>query len=592
MAGKKEVYVNIDWTDFEKVKYIDQVPITITERAPQVFTGAKTGTLLRIHKLRPAQWSDKILREIYRSVNAISSPFETPDAFRVVLKTDTPNVFLGIPTIDEIRKAALYRFRCEMRGDEITSFFYEFNPYRSMDKLDQRLLAHNVKGIKDNFQHFGEIQKMVEKQMRDANTGVKETPSIDLDANELRIGRIVFEGLIFDRQTKVLRLAHVDSRSLRTYLDQNGGVRVYRDGIRVYDYGEPENDWLGLEQSRLYDPGVRINKGLILAAVHLDREASTDLIEKTNREGFVDNAAYSTFRNAVTYAIKIIESCRNEDKDSVRTYYGLSPKSEPVLANLAELKDLVESKVQDEKLQSECIRYIDKIEKDYEQINEILLTSAEAGLNLAVAVHEIEKITVALEKAVRAEKSSDNVIKLIRHLSELIEMYGTLIRKSRDKTEDIKTLINDALHFVQFRLVDHRIEVIAKYASFQGATELHCSSRLVIGSIINIIDNSIYWLHRANVSDKKLWIAIKSHPAKHIQVLIADNGKGFALPPEQMIKPFVSLKPGGIGLGLHIASEVASSQGGWIEFPKFTECELPEEFREGAIVAMVFKKGG
>jgi nitrogen fixation/metabolism regulation signal transduction histidine kinase len=115
---------------------------------------------------------------------------------------------------------------------------------------------------------------------------------------------------------------------------------------------------------------------------------------------------------------------------------------------------------------------------------------------------------------------------------------------------------------------------------------------LVIGSIINIIDNSIYWLHRANVSDKKLWIAIKSHPAKHIQVLIADNGKGFALPPEQMIKPFVSLKPGGIGLGLHIASEVASSQGGWIEFPKFTECELPEEFREGAIVAMVFKKGG
>jgi hypothetical protein len=125
---------------------------------------------------------------------------------------------------------------------------------------------------------------------------------------------------------------------VKEYLDANGGIRIYRDGIRVYDYGEPENDWLDLEQRRLYRPGVKINAKLILAAVHLRRDASQDLVEKTNREGFIDNEAYKTLVAAIKYALGLIETNRQIDKDQIRLYYGPSPKSEPVLASVAELK--------------------------------------------------------------------------------------------------------------------------------------------------------------------------------------------------------------------------------------------------------------
>ena len=46
----------------------------------------------------------------------------------------------------------------------------------------------------------------------------------------------------------------------------------------------------------------------------------------------------------------------------------------------------------------------------------------------------------------------------------------------------------------------------------------------------------------------------------------------------------------GMGLGLHIASEVLSAQGGKISFPDADEYELPEEFKHGAIIVLSLKK--
>lgn len=583
MKGAKEVFVKIDWSEFEKAKYIDEVPVVITEREPAVFKGRASGTQIVIRKLRAGRWTDKDLKEVFRSVNAMSSPFEMPDSFRVFIATDDPEAVRGIPTLEDIKDAALYRFRCKIEGSEITEFRYEFTPYDSMTELKGHIITRNSSG-------FQLLRRMVGKSVRNPETGAKEAPVIDLDANGMRIGPITFEGLIFDRQSKVLRYGHVESKSIRKYLDDNGGVRVYRDGIRVYDYGEPGNDWLGLEKSRLYDPGVKINSGLILAAVHLSREASKDLVEKTNREGFVDNAASAALRRAILYAIKVLETYRNPDKEKVRNFYGLSPKTEPVLATVAELRDLVETGIKDEPLQKQCLTYLAKIEKDYQEINEVLLTSAEAGLNMSVAIHEIEKLTSELKKVVREEKSSERVVKLIQHLSELIETYGALLRRSKRKRESLKDLIDEALFNVQFRLRYHKVTIVDRYNSFRGNADITSSPRLVIGSLLNLIDNSIYWFHRADIKDKKICIALNANSSKSLRVLVADNGPGFSMPPEQMVKPFVGLKPGGMGLGLHIASEVLSAQGGYLEFPKFNDTDLDKEFKSGAIVALNFKR--
>ncbi|MGD0410797.1 MAG: ATP-binding protein [Verrucomicrobiota bacterium] len=584
MQGRKEVRLHINWTDFERARYIQNVVVHLTEREPTTFTGSATGTLINITGLRKGQWPAETLREVFRSVNSMCSPFETPDAFRVSLRTDDPKDFEGIPTLEKIKEAALYSFRCKLEGDKVTQFSYIFHPLPSMTKLSERSVSDKSPG-------FEKIQRMVEQEIKSPDRDHKEPPSIDLSAKKMKIGPVLFEGLIFDRETKVLKLGRIDGKSVKEYLDKNGGIRIYRDGIRVYDYGEPENDWLDLEQRRLYRPGVKISSKLILAAVHLKRDTSRDLVEKTNREGFVDNEAYRTLVAAVKFALGLIETCRQEDKDKIRLYYGPSPKSEPILASVAELREVVESKIENKEVKKECLKYLDRIERDYQEINEILLTSAEAGLNLGVAIHEIEKIISELKRVVSEERSSGRLIKLIQHLSELIEMYGAVLRRSRQKEEELKGLIDDALFHVHYRLKAHNIETIKSYLAFHGRSHITCSARLVIGSIVNIIDNSIYWLERARVPHKKIIISLERQPQNHLKVVIADNGLGFSLSPEQMVKPFVSMKPGGMGLGLHIVSEVMSAQGGVLGFPRYQETDLPKEFTHGALVALSFKGG-
>lgn len=70
------------------------------------------------------------------------------------------------------------------------------------------------------------------------------------------------------------------SETIRKYLKENAGVRIYRDGIRVYNYGEPGNDWMGLDIGRTNNPSSKFSNNTILGAFSLDLKTSTGLQEK------------------------------------------------------------------------------------------------------------------------------------------------------------------------------------------------------------------------------------------------------------------------------------------------------------------------
>jgi signal transduction histidine kinase len=220
---------------------------------------------------------------------------------------------------------------------------------------------------------------------------------------------------------------------------------------------------------------------------------------------------------------------------------------------------------------------------------------------MSIVIHEIEKVLYEVDKVLKAEKASDRALKLVQHLSTLIDGYADLIRRSEQTNENVINVINQALFNTEYRLYTHRIKLNKNYLENPTAKNIRCkiARNLLIGAIMNLIDNSIYWLDQKAFKEleagesytKQIFIDVVDDEA-FIHIVIADNGTGILLPTEEITEPFVSGKKNGagMGLGLHIASEILNAQGGKISFPDNGEFEIPGEFNQGAKVVLSLKK--
>lgn len=581
-ADDKEVYVKIDWRQFLKEKYLEDVPIKIIEREQsEYFTNGRTGTRIVIKGFRKL-WERSMARDVQRAITSLTSPFDSVDSFTPMFDViDKPGWFDNILTWDGVKDYALFQFDVTMQGSSVTDFTYKFTPWASMTKLRERVV-----GISD---------PLVENYLT-----IKADNDV-VNLNNYKIGPIHFKGYIFDMDTFIMKMGVSDKTGFKNYLKTNGGIRVFRDGLRVYDYGEPENDWLALDFRRFQQPSKAISNNQIVGAIEINRADSADLEEKTNREGFVSNDAYTAFKNAILHVIDVVEILRQTDKKNLKEVYGPTPKSEPVMSLLGEAQRYVEEKVKDSEVKEEIKKYLYKIEQDYKIVTDNLLKAAGAGLNMSVVIHEVEKIIYEVDKVLKAEKASDRALKLVQHLSSLIDGYAELIRKSDLVNENVLKIIDQALFNAEFRLETHKIEVIKQYKKDDFAPSVRCklARNLMISTIMNLIDNSIYWLDQKEYRKienkeefaKKIYINVNVE-TNYINIIFADNGTGFLLPTEEITEPFVTGKKNGagMGLGLHIASEVLSAQGGKISFPDADEYELPEEFKYGAIIVLSLKK--
>lgn len=569
MQGRKEVVVKIDWTSFEKFDYLEQVPITVIEREPEYFMGQQKGTYIEITELKNV-WTRGKLRDVYRSIMSLQSPFESIQSFNVVFETNHKEWLEGLLTVDRIKNDALFFADVSIEGNEITELKYEFKPWKVLNKLEEKQVVRT---------HV----EMCREEREDKKKILKK-----IDLGLFDIGKVRMKLMIFDLDNTILSYGVSDKKGLKEYLKNNGGIAVYRDNIRIYEYGDSGNDWLQLESKRINAPGTTLSSKITIGAIYLNRQDSGSLIEKTNREGFVENEAFEEFRYAIVNAIEKIQTLRNIDKDLLKKYYGPSGKAEPVLSSIEDLKIVIDKNIDDIKLKNLINKSLKNIEIDYKNITDVYIRSASAGLSLSVVIHEIEKIIAELKSAIKDEESTEHVKNLVQDLSRVTDGYASVIKSKKQSLVNVSDLIDDALFNVKYRLKVHEIEVVSSYRDKDRQEIIKCASNLVIGTIMNLVDNSIYWLEYSHIVNKKMYFDVSLDYEGFITIIVADNGYGFTLPTDQVVKPFVTDRVGGMGLGLHLADEIMKSSEGRLVFPDKGDVYLPEEFKNGAVIGLSF----
>ncbi|BBB99007.1 sensor histidine kinase [Bradyrhizobium elkanii] len=567
--GGEELVLDFDWDKIESADDLESAGVELESRDPETFKGNQHGTCFEITRLRET-WSRGQARRLHRAVNSLCSPFRGPEDFEVLLSIPGHEEWLqNLFSAEDANKCALYHVRGSFEGKTGT-FDYTFTPPPGSSK---QLTKRPEKGIKVDLQKKGD----------DGET--KRRGYVPLDLSQHNIGKVSFDFWLFDRDPAVLRDVTDDVKGLKDYLDENGGIRIYRDGIRVYDFGEPGNDWLNLDIRRVNTPTARTSNNQILGALRLDATKSGDLREKTNREGFIENEAFEDFRAAVISMLTQIEAEKTKDQRRLREVLGKGT-GKRVFEKLAEVREVLERKGKD--VLAEVEPKLKAAEKEMEIYRDQLLHAAVPGLTIGMMLHGAEKILDELRAATSRGASAERIKELVDRLYRAMRPVTNLLKNPGSAKTSAAVLIKEAIFSAEIRLKRHNIELINGLDRNCPDFKVKGSKQMLVASITNLIDNSIHWLETKNPKQKYLYIGTTYDIEEGPAIVVGDNGPGFGKDdPDDLIAAFFTRRAGGMGLGLYIVSEVMRVSNGRIAFPSKGDIDLPDQI-DGAVVALQF----
>lgn len=167
---------------------------------------------------------------------------------------------------------------------------------------DYQLYDIKIEGKIENGKFYGVIdarnadKELVQKansilsKGRDVTQGISDWKRVDCGPFSLKLCHIEGE------KGGYTGLAKDDYDRLRRKLEVTGGICVYRDGVRVLPYGEPENDFLNMEQRRSYNAGNYIfSHRNIFGRIDINSHNNPRLEDKSSREGLIENSQYFYF---------------------------------------------------------------------------------------------------------------------------------------------------------------------------------------------------------------------------------------------------------------------------------------------------------
>lgn len=244
---EQEVVVDIDWNKMIENEFLSDAELDIDVREPKTFKEDQTGTEIQISELREKRWTRGEIRRLYRQITSISSPFGQvgQDDFEAILQVpDVPQWIERLPDPVELLKRAPWKYTFAFDGE---NFSYHYN-FRGIPGIQ-----HKARGVEEE-----QVSLLVPPPEIDDDdplfSGKAQSTSMRKVIADLKsiegIGPVSGEFYVFDLTPRIAKQMG-ETKLIKDFLDENGGIRVYRDGIRVYDYGERSNDWLGLDLKRV-----------------------------------------------------------------------------------------------------------------------------------------------------------------------------------------------------------------------------------------------------------------------------------------------------------------------------------------------------
>ncbi|MCH2558398.1 MAG: ATP-binding protein [Alcanivorax sp.] len=573
--------IEIDWSDFDNAsKMIED--IDVKPRRGEIKTSPGfSGTDIEIRKLN-ADWTERrVERLAIDDFSLLLNPLSKGGRQRIAVFWNKKRV-----SIRRLEKSFLSHANALVRGSYCIG--------HKGPELTIRIELNNL-----GFEHSREVN--IERASVDDLYGALVGPKAkrrrmnkrDIDYAALNsVGPFSFELYWFNRSVQRKGKSTGEYQALRNLLDQWMGVRLYRDGFRVYPYGSEDDDWLELDRAHLRSKGYALNRIQLVGHVDIGRFSNPQLLDQTNREGLRQTPEEAILRETIQFAISRLRDEMNrvtkEQKDTKELFNVDETKTadleKRMKTAIKSIRKVVPSEhrevVQElELMREEFARFasqarerIADMEKDADQ----MIAMAGIGLMVEVVAHELTRsaedaldiLNSLKHKTVPEEirRRLESLRASMTSISKRLRILDPLSVTGRQRKErfNLDELINDMLeaHETQFERHQVRLTVLPPGRS----VPVSAVKGMVVQVLENLISNSLYWLdiekQRKMSFQPELTIAIEDNPPR---IRFTDNGPGISRQyKDRIFDLFFSLKDKSRrrGLGLFIAREAAEHNGG------------------------------
>jgi signal transduction histidine kinase len=490
------------------------------------------GTLLRMTGLRAA-WSERMFRRLSIRLSRLLSPFRQNDPFVIRIESDEFPHYSG-----------------ELRAD-----FLDRAPYRVEANFDGRQsISLSLNGRPAAVQRWN-------------------------GQGELSCGPVCVRLYVFDLDGEAL--ARVGPRmETRAWLREWTGVSIYRDGFRVWPYGEPHDDWLRLDQRRVNSPVEHLSNNQVIGFIDISRDRNPELKDQTNREGLIHNQAFEDLRRLVYFVLQAVEAERQSIRHPVRRATGgvvHHPEADSISDELERLARKAGGEVGSElrelrrQLDEKTRRELDRQQQLMEGYSGLAAIGQMAAGMLPLLPLETRRMQAEMEKL-------RNVL-LGRKIPEAREAMQALADSLSHINEQQQLILAASGSSERRRAIDVTAEIAAfedtvrPLLDGQGFTiEVTCPAKGVMRTEMRpenffcllqiLLSNSLDWARRVDAPRVRIVVA---PTGDNCEIVFSDNGPG--IPTDivgRVFEPLFSRKEGGRGMGLTIARQMVESHGGRI----------------------------
>ncbi|UED69446.1 sensor histidine kinase [Brevibacillus sp. HD3.3A] len=292
------------------------------------------------------------------------------------------------------------------------------------------------------------------------------TESIEMDCGPVEIKWFFVEG-----RDELTSLTKEQLEMMKDKLLESGGIYVFRDGLRILPYGEPGNDFLRIEERRSKGAGYYLfSHRRMYGFMEISKTKNPDLVDKSSREGFVENNAYKYFVTTaqnllVWWARDFLESQKETGRRAIRIKRLQDEREKDTR--------LIQQQREEEKREKEYFRALNESIKNFTLNNKSLYLNIRQQIDSKISQAEVRfnhnrynKYELN-ENLYQLRKNlydlTDDLYKLrvnynrrYFHESELMDQIDQINVKIFEQKEELKNYIDDGISLIKIKELEEQ----------------------------------------------------------------------------------------------------------------------------------------